>query len=245
MLGFSFVALQRDTIIKKGNEIHNIHGLLEKQLSCGWKRSLSFGFRGCARCDHSVCSTHHRLQDSRDHIVKLLSKLMLENNVNTPVCLITKLAGEGVLDPDTMVTTEQNYSIYVRDALLHKYPEACVPPVSALPCCDSFPVFKDDDISGAHVQTVGYRIQSGAGPGGCVAAHWLVDALPQYGAHSECLRDSVATVACPLCINITPWDDVLALFTSQLFALDIYPGIKPIRIGETLHRVIGKAVCMA
>ena len=32
---------------------------------------------------------------------------------------------------------------------------------------------------------------------------------------------------------------------SQLIALNKYPGFRLIGIGKTLHRVIGKAICMA
>ena len=43
--------------------------------------------------------------------------------------------------------------------------------------------------------------------------------------------------------TITPWDDMRALVSCQLIALDKNPGIHPIGIGETLGRIIGKTVC--
>ena len=42
-----------------------------------------------------------------------------------------------------------------------------------------------------------------------------------------------------------PWDNVQALVAGRLIALDKCPGVQPIGIDETLHRVIGKAICMA
>ena len=105
------------------------------------------------------------MQDCTDRIVKLFSKLMLEDNVHAVVHLVTERASRGLLDPDTVVSTEQNHSIAVKD------PEPCVPPVSALPCCDILPLLEDIEVSGAHVQAVACRIQGGAGPGGCDAAH--------------------------------------------------------------------------
>ena len=166
---------------------------------------------------------------------------MLEGNVRAAVRLVTEHAGGGVLDPDA---SGQNGFIFVRDALLHKHPEPCVPPASVLPCCDALLLFEDVEVCAAHIQAVACRIQGGAGPGGCDAAHWR-DVLLRYGAHSERLRDSVAAVARRLCNSITPWDDVRALVASCLIALDKYPGVRPIGIGEILCRVIGKAVCMA
>ena len=101
----------------------------------------------------------------------------------------------------------------MRDTLLLKHLKPHIPPVFALPCCDTLPLFEDVKVSGAHVQAVVCRIQGGAGPGGCDAPHWC-DALLRYGVHSECLRDSVAAVAHHLCNTITTWDDVHALFAS-------------------------------
>ena len=42
---------------------------------------------------------------------------------------------------------------------------------------------------------------------------------------------------------IIPWSDVRSLVSCRLIALDKCPGIRPIGIGETLRRIIGKAIC--
>ena len=42
-----------------------------------------------------------------------------------------------------------------------------------------------------------------------------------------------------------PWDSIRSLVVSHLIALDKCLGVRAIGIGETLCRVIGKAVCMA
>jgi len=71
------------------------------------------------------------------------------------------------------------------------------------------------------------------------------DVLLHYGSSSVHLRDSVAALCRRLCNSIISWDDVRALMASRLIALNKCPGVRLIRIGETLCRVIGKAVCMA
>ena len=66
-----------------------------------------------------------------------------------------------------------------------------------------------------------------------------------YGATSVHLRDIAAAVCHRLCNAIIPWEDVFALVTSRLIALDKCLGVRPIGIGETLHRVVGKTICLA
>ena len=77
-------------------------------------------------------------------------------------------------------------------------------------------------------------IQGSGGPGGCDAAHWQ-DVLLRYGNHS-------AKLARRLSNSIIPWSDVRSLVSCRLIALDNCPGIHPIGIGETLRRIIGKAI---
>ena len=86
-------------------------------------------------------------------------------------------------------------------------------------------------------------IQGGAGPGGCDANHWQ-DSLVRFGAHSSRLRESVASLSRKLGNSIVPWENIRALMSSRLIALDKCPGVRPVDVGETLRRVIGKVVCM-
>ena len=48
-----------------------------------------------------------------------------------------------------------------------------------------------------------------------------------------------------LCNIIISWEDIRALVASLLIVLDKYPGIGPIRIDETLRRIVGKTICLA
>ena len=69
--------------------------------------------------------------------------------------------------------------------------------------------------------------------------------LLRYGAPSAHLHDSIAALYRRICNLIVPWDDIRALVASCLIALNKCPGVHPIGIGETLRRIIGKAVCLA
>ena len=83
-----------------------------------------------------------------------------------------------------------------------------------------------------------------SGPGGCDACHWQ-DALLCYGAHSTRLHDAVAALTWRLANSFTPWNDNCALISNRLIALDKCPGVRLVGIGETLCRIIGKAICSA
>ena len=45
-----------------------------------------------------------------------------------------------------------------------------------------------------------------------------------------------------LCNTVVPWRKIKALFSNRLIALDKNPGVRPIGVGETLRRILGKAV---
>jgi len=59
------------------------------------------------------------------------------------------------------------------------------------------------------------------------------------------LCDSFAGLCRRLYNSIIPWDGIRALVASHLIALNKCPGVRPIGIGETLHRIIGKSVCLS
>ena len=110
--------------------------------------------------------------------------------------------------------------------------------------CDDLPLFEDVEITGFHLLSVAHCIQGGAGPGGCDTGHWR-DVLLRFGAHNSKLCDAIAALARRLLNSIVPWDNISALVTNRLIALDKCPGVHPIGIGETLRCVIGKAMCYA
>ena len=200
-------------------------------------------------CNQSLHNTHRSsARNKTDHIVRVFTKLMLEGNARAAVHWVTERAGGGLLQPtDTVDYNHPQFGVVsktVLDALRLKHPDPSVPPTSVLPSFDNLPYLEDVEITGAHIQSVAHQFQSGVGPGGCDASHRR-DILLQFGASSTRLHDTVAAVCCRLCNTITPWEDIQALIACRLIALNKCPGVRPIGIGETLHRVIGKTICLS
>ena len=128
--------------------------------------------------------------------------------------------------------------------ILHqKHPDPRLPSRSAQLSCDDLPSFEEVEISSGHIMHVACSMQGEAGPRGCDAIHWQ-DSLLRYGAHSERLRESVACLCCRLANSIVPWADIRGLIANSLIALDKYPGVHSVGIGEALWRVVSKAICL-
>jgi len=168
---------------------------------------------------------------------------MLEGNVRAAVHWLTERSGGGVLKPSDLATICGTF-MTVLEALSLKHPDPCNLPGWVLPSVDKLPFFEDSEITGSHILSIAHQLQGDAGPGRCNASHWQ-DILLRYGTSSACLCDSVAGLCHHLCNSIVPWDDIRALVANCLIVLNKCPGVRPIGIGETLHRIIGKAVCLA
>ena len=232
VLVFRAVILQCDRSVHKGADIHR---LLDCRLTLWKDESFDVLIQEAERCDRSLCNSYHSFSRyTDDHLVKVFTKLMLQGNVRAAVCWITERAGGGVLKSSDSTT------VSVVDALRLKHPEPQIPPESIFPCCDGLPYLKDSEITAAHVQTVAWHLQGGAGPGGCDLRHWK-DVLLRFGSTSGHLRETIAGFCRNLCNSVVPWDDIRALLASRLIALDKCPGVHPIGVGETLRRIVGKA----
>ena len=59
------------------------------------------------------------------------------------------------------------------------------------------------------------------------------------------MRDILASLVRRISNNIVPWGDIQALMANRLIALDKCPGVCPIGVGESLHRIVRKTNCFA
>ena len=193
-------------------------------------------------CDQSFRNSHRRpsSRDSKEHLIKVFTRLMLEGNVLAAICWLTEHSGGGVLKPSDSATIGGT-CVTVLEVLGLKHPDLFTPPDWVLPSPDNLPYSEDSKIIGSHILSIADQFQRGTGPDGCDASHWR-DVLLRYGNSSTHLRDSVAGLCCHLCNSIVPWDSIRALMASHLITLDKFPGVRPIGIGKTLRRIIVKTV---
>ena len=85
------------------------------------------------------------------------------------------------------------------------------------------------------------KMDGAAGPSGMDVSHWK-KACSSFSKDSDDLCDAIAMVAQKLCSLYVDPASVSALTSSRLIALNKDPGVCPIRIGEVVRRVIGKAI---
>ena len=233
---FLTVILQRDPMVKRGADIRCL--LLRRMED--WKgekfTDLVFDVERCSR-QHSK----PRRKDGEDHSVAVFTRLMLRGQVCSAVRFITdRVSGGGVLACNSPSGIPGKS---VADVLQEKHPEPCSSGRDAFLPCDSLQPVLDVDITADYVERVAHRIQGAAGPGGSTAMQWYSNLL-RFGAYSARLRDAVAGLARRLANNVVKWEDIRALMANRLIALDKYPGVRPISIGEALRRVLGKVVAL-
>uniref|UniRef100_A0A1X7URZ3 Uncharacterized protein n=1 Tax=Amphimedon queenslandica TaxID=400682 RepID=A0A1X7URZ3_AMPQE len=180
-----------------------------------------------------------------DHIEKVLTRLMFQGKIRAAMCLLTETSKGNVLNTKDSVKVSVNgtkESVPVIDTLRSKHPSSQSPHSSTFLQPNEQPSLSHVKVTGAHISLISQRIQDSTGPGWCDSSHWQ-DALLRFGTHSRRLCDSVAVLSRCLSNSIFHWDMTQALLVNRSIALDKCPGIQPIRVGETLLHIIGKAVC--
>ena len=238
---FSSVILQRDRSVRKGPDVRRVIG---RRLDMWQDDKFDLLIQEAVRCDKSLVSKR-RITES--HMSSVFTRLMLQGKVKSAVRWLSDYARGSVLSPMDCVPCStsggQVQNEKVIDILSKKHPNSVMPPKSSLMDCTALSDFETVEITGNIIQRVACMMQGSAGPGGCDATHWQ-DSLLRYGAHSASLRESVASLARTLANMVVSWSDIRALMACRLVALDKCPGVRPIGIGETLRRILGKAVAL-
>ena len=101
-----------------------------------------------------------------------------------------------------------------------------------------------DKITSETIMKAAMKMKGSSGPSLYDADDWRnILGSNKYGSEAEDLRKSLADMAKELCSNeVEDPESLEALLACRLVPLDKNPGLRPIGIGETLRRILGKAV---
>ena len=214
------VILQCDKSVKKGADIRH---LLKRRITLWQQDNFYLLLQEAERCDKTFQRTRNRVPN-QDAVVQVFSQLVLQGKLKAAVRWATETARGIVLSPCDLASGCTDGSTLL-DVLCWKHPDPHPPVPATFLHCDVLPQLEEVEITGCHVLLSVRQIQGGVGPGGCDACHWQ-DVLLRYGAHSSHLRDAVAALSRRLVNTLLPWDQVRALVSNHLIALEKYPGVR-------------------
>ena len=146
---------------------------------------------------------------------------------------------------DTMI--ESNGMLKsVRDVLLEKHPDAqpINPDAVSPPSSDTFSMSHPilfETINGHAIKSAALRVKGAAGPSGLDSCAWR-RMCTAFKKTSDQLCNAIASVAKRICTSYVDPNDIDAYTACRLIAINKNPGVRPIGVGEVLHRIIGKAV---
>ena len=173
---------------------------------------------------------------SEKEMTKRLTNMMLQGNVRQAVRFLERDSSTGILPLNEKTLKD----------LLQKHPEGqevheemiLEGPVEKV----SSVIF--DEITSDSILKAAVKTKGSAGPFMYDADDWrIILGSTLFGAEAEDLRKSLAELTKELCVNeIEDPKSLEAFLGCRLIPLDKNPGLRPIGIGETLRRIIGKAV---
>ena len=109
-----------------------------------------------------------------------------------------------------------------------------------IPATEPHPIIFER-IDGQLIRSTALRMDGTAGPSGLDAAAWK-RLCTSFKSASTGLCDNLAAVARRLSTTLVEPRGLSAFVACRLIALDKCPGVRPIGIGETVRRIIGKAI---
>ena len=189
----------------------------------------------------------HRSSRKDDTLARSFSNLMMEGKVKAAIRLLSEVNSSKPLSLDDHPYPDNPSSGSVLDHLCKKHPDPTpIDPTTVLltetPQSDHDPHFiLFDKIDGSLIQRVALKTYGGAGPSGLDSAAWRRLCI-SFKTCSSDLCNSLAALTRRICSNYVDPMGLSAFVACRLIALDKCPGVRPIGIGETCRRIIGKAV---
>ncbi|CAB9501557.1 expressed unknown protein [Seminavis robusta] len=168
--------------------------------------------------------------------------LMLQGEVRRAVRFITAREQFGVLLPTAHTDDGKGTERSVLDILKSKHPSPTPINFAQLPKFDAPPpAFVDLQITPEITEQVAGKLSGACGLGGTdgpTLKNWLL----RYRRASTHLRAAFGLFAQWQANNLVPWAAIRALNANRGMALDKFPGVRPIGIGNIERRYIAKCV---
>ena len=170
------------------------------------------------------------------NVARKFSNLMMSGRVKDALRLLSE---DNCGGPLTMNSSVMN-------ALLTKHPKKQAPVPSTLVGDPSVSVSPPhpivfDQLDAICIRRAVLRTSGAAGTSGLDAAAWRRMCTSFQRASSD-LCDALSAVARKLCTTFVDPGGLSAFASCRLIALDKCPGVRPIGVGETVRRIIAKAV---
>ena len=205
---------------------------MQRRLSL-WENGEIQVLLGEANMKQSRVEEHRSGRNIEEDEPRKFGNLMKVGKVNPALRILAEDHPKGIL-PLTRET---------RQALMDKHPPSRKPPnhtklegpTSPPDAC----LF--EAITGRTVWKKAVKTQGGAGPSGLNARFWrTILSKKKFGEAAADLSKAVAKLAIKLATEECP--NIDALTACRLIPLDKSPGVRPIGIGETLTRILGKCI---
>ena len=192
-------------------------------------------------------SSSYRSSQKNESIARSFTNLMFAGKVREAIRLLSRNPDGGPLSLNAPAYPDNPAAGTVLDQLLLKHPQpgqivdgSVVLPETPAP--DHSPHFVAyEGIDGLLIKSTALRTFGSAGPSGLDSYAWR-RLCSSFGNFSADLCSSVAAVARRLCSSYVDPQCIRALLSCRLIALNKLPGVRPIGVGETCRRIIGKAV---
>ena len=165
---------------------------------------------------------------------------MFSGKINSAIHYLSADSSGGVLDMGDVINEDTGST--ARDELLKKHPQLVDPPESALlsGVADRVNPIIFQKITLELIKRIARQMQGSSGPSGLDADAWC-RMLTTYRKSSDRLCASLAAFARCLCTEELDAADLSAYTAARLIPLDKCPGVRPIAVGETFRRIVGRA----
>jgi len=175
-----------------------------------------------------------RQQLPEEELARIFGKMIFEGRINAAISFLDTQARKGGV---------QTLTDAIRKVLEDLHPRAEPAPSGSLiegtPPPVELIIF--EPLVGDTIRRAALRTKGAAGVSGGDAEHWRRVCLSQ-GDASRRLCEAMAALARRLCTQAMDPITLEALLANRLIPLDKCPGTRPIGIGETMRRIMGKAI---